>query len=97
MDIRREKLEALCGKDFLKWTRLLDEFSDSIEYIDDAKISQTCEDFKNVSTSLVKELLELVEYLNSLKPMSISELGVTFPGEPAEGSNVTHEEEVARA
>ena len=97
MDIRREKLEALCGKDFLKWTNNLDEFSDSIEYIDDAKISQTCEDFKNVSTSLVRELFELVEYINSLKPMSINDLGVAFQGETADGSNVTHEEEVARA
>ena len=97
MDIRREKLETLIGKDFLKWTRLLDEFSDSIEYIDDAKISQTCEDFKNVSISLVKELFELFGYLDSLKQMSINDLGVAFKGEPADGSNVTHEEEVARA
>lgn len=74
MDIRREKLEALCGKDFLKWTRLLDEFSDSIEYIEDSSIAHTAEGFKNISIELVKELFELVEYTNSLKQMSISEL-----------------------
>ena len=91
------KNEERIGKLFVEWTAKLDDFADAIEYIDDGSINNICEQYKFTTIELIRAQQELIEKLMNEKPFSITELGVAFPGEPADGSNVTTDEEIARA